>query len=57
MLGIHWDKTHRLTRAELAHWCGMRVADWKWADIDGWMRDILRAELERRSNGKVTLEG
>ncbi len=52
---IHWDELHPMARAELSDSAGMTVGDWKWNDLDPWMRDILKDTLSRRSKGVVAL--
>ena len=57
MLTLHWDGLDNQSKEEiLLNACiNTRHIHYEWMEMDNWLRDIIRGNMEDRSHGKVTL--
>ena len=56
-LCLHWDSLDKLTRQEilLPTCLNERLQHYSWAELDDWVRDIIKDHLTTRSKGTVII--
>jgi len=54
---LHWDGLDSQSKEEiLGNACvNSRHVHYEWMEMDYWLRDIIRENMEKRSHGNVTL--
>jgi len=57
-LSLHWDKLQQDTREEvLAGAClNQRFAHYSWAEMEEWIRTIIKDNISTRSKGTVEID-
>ena len=54
---LHWNGSHELREQLLSNACMQsRLAYYEWDELEEWERELIREQLETRTNLTVTIE-